>query len=80
MYKNCSRNFSRESVFIGVRSICLYYIISNLRVRFFTFSELKIRARLKFEVLIFHSSKGSKHNISRRNSGLAKSVVNFTDS
>jgi hypothetical protein len=42
------------------------------------FSELKIRLRLKFEVLFFHLRSSRKGRFPRKTGGLAKTVVNFT--
>jgi hypothetical protein len=44
------------------------------------FSEVKIRVRLKFEVLFFNLRKSQKHHFPRRTSDLVKGTVNFTDS
>jgi hypothetical protein len=46
----------------------------------FPFSELPIRVRLKFEVLLFTLRKSQKHNFPRRTSGLAEIIANFTGS
>jgi len=44
------------------------------------FSELKIKMRLKFEVLFYTLWKSQKPNFSPKTSGLAERAVNFSDS
>jgi hypothetical protein len=58
--------FSREGLFWGFSPICLLYITSNLRVIFFTFSEMKIRACHNFEVLFFTLRKARKQFSSKK--------------
>jgi hypothetical protein len=63
------------------RCIPKYGIPSNLRRTFFShLAEPKIRVHCKFVVSFFTLRKPRKHHFPRRTSGLAKRVVNFTDS
>ena len=59
----------------------IYLITSNLRrTNFSHFSELKIRVRLKFEVLCFFLRNPQQLHFARRTSGLAETVINLMDS
>ena len=71
------KNTFSRTVYLKHNKISYYF---DFKMHLFShFSEIKIRARLKLEVL-FTLRKPRKHHCPRKTRGLAKRVVNFTDS